>query len=385
MQSSLKSSDPPRRYAKLGFDFYGHGNAGDDMMLAGFLEVWPGSRPLFCKVSELQRSILKLRFPEVRWIVEDEREPDYDLWLGVGDTPLQVLSGFFFLEYLEIELEKASRKGAKIVMVGIGAESDAAREKSRFTELLAKVHLISTRDVATQELLVNSFGVEPGKIVCGEDLAHIYLQGVMADAPAFDDRPLELAVNYYTERMSRWESFSVLRWLGRQQSAARTVAYLSNESRLMPGMEARHYAEVAWYTCWGGHRDAVAILSPNRWALRLDGMVSHFATIQTVLSSRYHCLVSAAWSGCRIFGLGRSSKIETLCRGMDVGYSVEKHMRNEVLDRGARLAKHVSRVVLNSKADRSREAVRLLLERLFADGELESSGGTFEKTQESAP
>ncbi|HEY5228554.1 MAG TPA: polysaccharide pyruvyl transferase family protein, partial [Opitutaceae bacterium] len=342
-------------------------------------------RPLFCKVDRLQRLILKLRFPAVRWIVEGEQEPDYDLWLGVGDTPIQVLSGLFFLEYLEIEVEAARRKGAKIAMIGVGAESDAARQKARFSALLAKVDLISTRDDATQELLVGEFSVDPGKIVCGEDLAHIYLQRAMAEAPDVDERPLEVAVNYYAEKMSRWESFSVLRWLGRQQSAARTVAYLSNEARLMPGMEARRYAELAWYTCLGRHRDAIALVTPNRWALGLESMVSHFATIQTVLSSRYHCLLSAAWSGCRIFGLGRSSKVETLCRGMDVGYSLERRVCDDVLERGTRLAKQVPKMLLDSKAERSREAVRLVLARLFPGNEPLGAGAGLGNQKDAAP
>jgi len=356
----------PTPFTKLGFNFYGYGNVGDDMMLAGFLKVWPESRPLFSVVSRSQCSILSRRFPNVKWIAEGGAEPEYDLWLGVGDTPIQVLSGLFFLEYLEVELERARSNGAKVVFLGVGAEREALRERARFSKVLENVDLLLTRDAATHQILVHDFAIEPSSVYLGGDLAHIYLQEIIGPQWGLADRPLEIAVNYYAERKRRRSSLVALRWLQEQQSMAKTVAFLSNEARLLDGLEARHYAELAWVTCLNSRREAVALLSPNRWAASLDDMVAHFATIQTVMSSRYHCLLLAAWSGCRTYGLGRSSKIESLCGDIDIEFTSERALSNDALDRGMERAKRVPLSLLNSKADRSREAVRRALAQVGA-------------------
>ncbi|HZZ19644.1 MAG TPA: polysaccharide pyruvyl transferase family protein [Opitutaceae bacterium] len=344
------------------------------MMLAGFLEVWPRNRPLFCRVSSAQRAVLIHRFPSVKWIVAGEAEPLYDLWLGVGDTPIQVLSGLFFLEHLEAEFKKAKELGARIVLAGIGAEREAVREKIRFSAVLGQVDLISTRDHETRDLLSNEFSVDPAKLIIGDDLAHIYLQGAASGCPEVNDRPLEVAVNYYAERMPRKDSLTVLRWLKAQQIVPRSAAFLSNEARVMPSMESRHYAELAWATCLDRRGDAVAIITPNRWATDLDDTVRHFATVQTVLSSRFHCLLSAAWFGCRVYGLGRSSKVETLCVGLGISHVKERGIKAAVLERGAALARPVPAELLDSKAGNARAAVTQILARLAPD-ELETAGG----------
>jgi polysaccharide pyruvyl transferase WcaK-like protein len=348
------------------------------MMLAGFLEVWPRSRPLFCRVSAGQRSILRHRFPTVTWITGEESEPDYDLWLGVGDTPIQVLSGLFFLERLEAEFRRARSIGARIVLVGIGAEREATRERQRFSAALEQVDLISTRDAETRDLLAGEFSVEPAKIVVGEDLAHIYLQGLASGAPSVDERPLDVAVNYYAEGMSRRGSLAVLRWLKKKQSVPMNAAFLSNEARMMPGMESRHYAELAWATSLNRYSDSVALITPNRWAGDLDDMVCHYSTIKTVLSSRFHCLLSAAWFGCKVFGLGRSSKVETLCAGMGISHTKARGVSASALDIGFESARQVPVDLLDSKAGKAREAVSQLLLRL--SGEQETAIATRGKT-----
>jgi polysaccharide pyruvyl transferase WcaK-like protein len=351
------------------------------MMLAGFLEVWPRSRPLFCRVSSAQRAVLRLRFPTITWITETEAEPDYDLWLGVGDTPIQVLSGLFFLEHLEAEFKRAKALGARIVLIGIGAEREATRERARFTAVLDLVDMISTRDPDTKELLSREFAVETSKIIVGEDLAHVYLQGIAAGAPGVGERPLGVAVNYYAEGMSRRDSFSVLRWLKKQQSVPRTAAFLSNEARVTPAMESRHYAELAWATCLDRHSESVALIAPNRWASDLDDMVCHFATIQVVLSSRFHCLLSAAWFGCRVYGLGRSSKVETLCAGMGISHTTVRGINAAALDIGVESAREVPIDLLDKKASAARDAVVQLVARL-SSGEPEAVAGSLGKSMD---
>jgi len=334
------------------------------MMLAGFLDVWPKCRPLFCCVSKRQQSVLRHRFPLVMWIAEGEPEPRYDLWLGVGDTPIQVNSGLFFLEHLEIEFKKAKALGASIVLAGIGAEREATKERTRFSKALSMVDLISTRDGETSQMLTSEFSVDPSRIMVGEDLAHIYLKRLATRTTEMDLRPLGVAVNYYAEGMSRRDSLAVLRWLKRQQSVPRTAAFLSNEGRMTLSMESRHYAELAWCTCLDKQSESVALITPNCWAPDLDSMVCHFSMMQTVLSSRFHCLLSAAWFGCKVYGLGRSSKVATLCKGIGINFTERRGVNAATLDNGFSAAGPVCPKLLDTKAEGGRAAVEQLLCRL---------------------
>lgn len=298
-------------HAKLGFDFYGLGNVGDDLMLAGFLEVWGGRKPLFGVVRSVQQRILRRRFPEVTWLTPTDPAPPHDLWLGVGDTPVQVLSGTWFLEHLERELLVSSMRDIPVLFIGIGVEHEAVRQRDRFRKVLERVSYISTRDEASAGCLSDEFDVPRDRISVGDDLANICLDRTMLPFYAEEVRPLDLALNYYSENGDRRQWWTVHRWL-QERGRDRSVVILANECRMLPGSEAGRYAEMAWLFSLRRRMEPLPLLAPNRWAARISDMISHFSTVRTVMSSRYHCLLAAAWAGCRVVALSRSSKIEVL-------------------------------------------------------------------------
>jgi polysaccharide pyruvyl transferase WcaK-like protein len=302
-------------HAKLGFDFFGTGNVGDDFMLAGFLEVWAGRRPLFGVVTRTQQKVLRFRFPSVEWLVAGDPEPPYDLWLGVGDTPIQILSGPYFLAHLEREILPLIGRKCRVAFLGVGVEREAVRVKDRFRKVLDRVDYISTRDEFSHRSLVEDFGVPAAKVFPGEDLAHIYLSKAMGPCrqeTATSTRPLDLAVNFYGEGATRWQWLSVHRWL-QDYSSRGTVTALGNECRLFPGSEAWRYAELSWLLYFRRPVQAPPpLLIPNYWASTVGELAAHFPSMGTVLSSRFHCILAAAWAGCRVGVLSRSSKIEAL-------------------------------------------------------------------------
>jgi polysaccharide pyruvyl transferase WcaK-like protein len=296
------------RFSKLGFSFYGSGNVGDDLMLAGFLREWQNRRPLFCVVPIEQKRVLVARFPEVLWCAPQERQPEYDLWLGVGDTPIQIKSGLFMLELLEKEYAICAQKKIPMAFIGIGVEQEAVYQVKRFRRILENAISISTRDLDSFKILTTNFGLPAERIFVGDDLAHIPLAALFDTRTELDLRPLDLAVNFYAEHSNWWNHFVINQWLY-MQSKKRTVAILANETRMFPKSECRRYAEQAWYFVLGRKSCGIPLLSPNPWALRLNDLVSHFTSINVVISSRYHCLMAAAWAGCRVSVIARSSKI----------------------------------------------------------------------------
>ena len=346
-------------HAKLGFDFYGLGNAGDDLMLAGFLDIWRCRKPLFAVVSKSQQKILERRFPEIMWLTSNDQQPSYDLWLGVGDTPIQVLSGPWFLEYLERELVGPFSRNIPVIFVGIGVEREATQQKARFHEILKRVHYISTRDEKSAECLIEEFGVDGNRVIVGDDLANIYLSRSVGRCYTDEARSLDLAVNYFSENASRFQWWAVHRWL-QDCSLTRSVAVLANECRLLPGSEARRYAELAWLCTLRRPLEPLPLLMPNRWATRVGDLVSHLSPIHTVMSSRFHCLLAAAWAGCKVVALSRSSKIEMLRSRLGLA-EVCPPFTPDRLDTAYRDAKQVPFARLEAMCEKAAAATRLVL------------------------
>ena len=225
---------------------------------------------------------------------------------------MQVLSGLWFLEYLERELVLPFSKGIPVLFVGIGVEREATQQKERYHSILKRVAYISARDSKSAQCLISDFGVKGEKVLVGDDLANIYLSRAVGTSHAVDTRPLDLALNYYAENAGRVQWWVVHRWL-QSMSRSRSVAIMANEGRLLPGSEARRYAELSWLFTLSRSHEPLPLLIPNRWSPCVGDLVAHFSSIQTVMSSRLHCLLAAAWAGCRTIALSRSSKIEMLC------------------------------------------------------------------------
>ncbi len=339
LTSSQQQPRPvPEAYVRLGFDFYGTGNAGDDLMLAGFLQLWNRPERLVCRVSATQRLVLQSRFPDVLWVTSDRELPSYNEWIGVGDTPIQILSGPYFLDYLEQEMNAPHHSGVTFKFIGIGGEAEAVTERARFKPLLEKCKVITTRDAQTAKLLRDEFALHNVRIVPGSDLAHVTLNGLSPSAPI--KRDIEVAINYYSEQRRLPHLWSLFRFFRKYKGSA---VFLSNEAREFSGSEPRLYRRMRWLF---GKR--VPYLGPHYGSATAD-WVSHYDRIRVVIGSRYHVLLAAAWRGCRVSGIGRSSKIKNLCSELNVPICGESFGVEDILQAVA-CAKHVPRKLLEQKA-----------------------------------
>lgn len=92
----------------------------------------------------------------------------------------------------------------------------------------------------------------------------------------------------------------------------------------------------------------------------LDELVSHFLGYKVGMSYRYHSLLSAAWAGCKIVALERSSKISAL--SMELGISlVTAPLNYEKLCAGFESACVIPKSVLEGFAQRAQDSTGSLL------------------------
>lgn len=312
--------DVPAGTHVLGFDFYGAGNIGDDIMLGGFLSSLPGARLVgHCHDLESQR----LRFPQVSWLdpkgEDSEALPQEVLrrggaWLGVGDTPFQISSGPWFLHKLAAAAREL-RPGVPMLMVGVGAERKVTALRATVRPVLDRVDQIWARDAKSAQLLVD-WGASPDRVHVAADLAHAFLgkrAGVASSA-----RPYALAVNFYSERRMPL-SLAALRTFIARRNAVAPVLLMATDDR--PQMEAALFSKLSRSRSWGGLGSGPGLAQPaslpNYRTGSMEELIAPFAEVETLLSSRYHAIICAAWSGCRIGVLGgRSSKLDDLAEDL---------------------------------------------------------------------
>jgi hypothetical protein len=117
----------------IGHHFYGAGNLGDDLMLAGFLRAWSafgGATPLTC-ATPFDRAGQERRFPQVAWLPYDHETREQairecSVWLGLGGPAFETISGPWMMEHLEVELELCRRHGKPMFFLCVGVSNPEA-------------------------------------------------------------------------------------------------------------------------------------------------------------------------------------------------------------------------------------------------------------------
>jgi polysaccharide pyruvyl transferase WcaK-like protein len=300
---------------RIGFDFFGAGNVGDDLMLAGFLDLVPPGVVIRGDLPADSIPPMRVRFPRVEWNPLPAGKPHSgEVWIGPGDTPFQILSGRGGLTRLQAALHTHGFGSA--LMIGVGAEREARSEKVLGRAIVSRLDCISTRDQMSRDLLVDSFDAAPATISVGSDLANVFLQRASESSWNNSTRAVAAGVNYYAERFDLRTRLALVRFF--RTTSQRPAVFLANELRPF-----RH-AELALYVghrrLWNlwNRRGVVPLVAPNYMAPRVEDLVAHLAQIGTVVAARYHCLLAAAWYGCKVCGIARSSKIEQLCQDLDI-------------------------------------------------------------------
>ena len=287
----------------VGHNFFGAGNFGDDLMLAGFLEAAPDDVELIvCTPHDIFSQIA--RFPHVRWLPEDAdvREGalrDADVWLGLGDTPFQLDSGPWLLDHNLRDAEQCVALGKPMYFVGVGSESPAAAADPRARAILAAAEHIWVRD--EHSLATLRAYVEDARISLGADLAHLSLArrarpqreaGTVGLLLAFEDR-------------SRVDLGVVERFI--TADAARPVRWLVQEARPLPYVERWLLSELR-----PDARARLRIMDVDYRTSALDDYLRSFGAPEVTITSRYHGALVAAWHDSNVLVVPRSPKLRAI-------------------------------------------------------------------------
>jgi polysaccharide pyruvyl transferase WcaK-like protein len=318
----------------LAFDFYGDGNIGDDLMLAGFLD---GLKTLNCKAQIVGSSkvgiyILKKRFPSVSWIAKEEfnalgaGKPRDGLLAGVGDTPLQILCGReWMLDYL-LNLNKLFM-GMRRVMVNIGAESEIRSHMEEFKIAVSKYERISTRDEMSATIARELLPDSSNRVIVGGDLASLALR-LVSFPPRGAATSIAQSLILAGDTLNQQDLSAVAEYLVNAESP---VDFIANDINTHSVMEQALYKRLAPRKFFGLLRRG-QMRVPDYDTSDWKQLVQPYMKSDVVVSARYHGLLCAAYSGCRIGAIARSSKVEALARELNVPFCLppltESKIRN---------------------------------------------------------
>lgn len=305
---SLESSLPPPRALRLhiGHHFFGAGNLGDDLMLAGFLQATSqcGDELRLTCCSPFDSGSQPRRFPQIDWLAYDlpSRESAIaacDAWVGVGGTPFQVAVGTWFLDHLTAELELCRKYKKPMFYIGVGVDEPAALENSQARNLLGNAIQFWTRDPRSAELILAA-GART-KVTAAADLAHIYFS---SKAPL----PIEQGTVGYVLNFEDLGQFDPRAFCALStQLAGYSQRWLVQECRMLDGSESAIYASLP-SEC----KSRLELRAPDYQNGTIDAMLESWGSFQTLISSRYHACLIGAWAGARVVAVERSEKIRGL-------------------------------------------------------------------------
>ncbi len=298
-------------YAKLGFRFYGAGNVGDDLMLEGFLSLCPKELSLFGVTDTCRLATLKRRFPAVLWLLPHEQEPNYDFWLGVGDTPFQCLSGDYFIRQLEEDILPLPAN-IRVALIGVGVETESIRYRERFQRIINRVNLITTRDKNSFTFLTNNYDLSCTRLESTADLAHVCLKIISSKSSVQADKLYNLAINMYNEKFNYLSLLNIY-LKARKLNREHKLVFLSNEFRNLKGSEVNTFQTFGLLSGSSLTHQNPTLVTPAYFTSKTETFTEVFTVIDRLASSRYHCLLMGAWLGCQCLGITRSSKIQTVC------------------------------------------------------------------------
>ena len=349
----------------IGFDFYGAGNIGDDLMIAGFIKAISQiySQDSSCKLYSLTRwniNSQRVRFPEIAWIsTTDSISEKYldssqiQCWAGIGDTPFQLTSGEWFLEFQLSQLNNINSFQNK-VLVSVGAESEIEPRSRDFAKIADVFDRISTRDIHSYKIITQLLGIAEDRIYCGADLANISLFNLVYQKKF--EKKFNLGLIVAGDTLSKKDIRSVGNFI---QNSSEPIAFIAGETRLLNYVERGIYARLTRFPL-SKVKKMSTLCVPHYDKGSIEDLVAPICACETIISSRYHGLLTAAWAGCKVAAIGRSSKVSALAELLKIPYA-ELPITPEKLKTLSEQAVIVSTDILLSLKEKALQSVAFAL------------------------
>ena len=309
------------RSVYVGFNFWGHGNIGDDLMIAGFqkaLTSCPGVQFKTHIATSYFIESQRLRFPDIAWHRElpdnarDRASGIHTTWVGPGATPFQLTCGDYVLKYWLEQLPFIKTFDRKC-LVNVGAELEIEPEKEQFSLIARSLDKISTRDQHSADIMINMLGVDASRVYSGADLANIILADYMEQSKKAQKR-FHVGVIIAGDTLSGEDidgvkDYLVTRW--------RPVSFIAGDVRDLERHECHIFKQMTADLGWWTKRKLVLSI-PDYMNGDMRALLLPIADCSTVISSRYHGLLIAAWMGCKVAAIARSSKIPPLAKELQI-------------------------------------------------------------------
>ena len=301
-----------RRRLHIGHHFFGSGNVGDDLMLAGFLQaVGDGVELTCCSACDVESQ--RRRFPSVRWLpytleAREQAVRECGAWVGVGDTPFQLSVGPWFLEHLRGELEMCRRLGKPMTFVGVGVGDAEALADDRARAVLDYATAVWARDQWSADAM--SKACDARKVRLGGDLAHVWLRAHPPRRSSPEPDVTGYVLNFEDPRQFRREALCAL---VESLPASQKQRWLVQEVRPLPGSEME-----LWSGLPGPCIQRLDLRKPDYAAGSVDDLLAPWGAPARVLSSRYHGALVAAWAGSRVVAIERSVKVSGLVSELEL-------------------------------------------------------------------
>ena len=292
-----------KRRLHIGHHFFGSGNLGDDLMLAGFLGAIGEDVELTC-CSAYDVKSQRRRFPGVQWLPYAQASraaaiQACDAWVGVGDTPFQLSVGPWFLDHLAGEMEICRAAVKPMFFVGVGIEGREALRDERARAVLEYATRVWARDAWSAEELSKACGA--AKVRQGADLAHVCLRDHPPRGP-LEPNAVGYVLNFEDPAQFNHDAFCALVDAAGSGTSHR---WLVQEVRTLPGSELD-----LWPTLPEACRAQLELRRPDYAAPSVDELLAPWGRPGRVISSRYHGALAAAWSGARVAAVERSGKVK---------------------------------------------------------------------------
>ncbi len=351
----------------LNFDFYGSGNLGDDLSLDGFIRGVKGSGiELNCSVrGDFEHQ--KFRFPDIKFYTRSQRyeiAKQCPVWVGAGDTPIQIRSGDWFLTRLERDYSFARANGIKCYMLGVGAEREASTQSERYEAALEGVRLIWTRDAQTASFLKEHLGIPEENLRLASDLANISLSKIFGNINN-DRRKYDIGFCYYDESPDISELTELRSFLKDQTKRRKNILMFANavstDNKFEYGIYKRMFNPMQRRFSSG-----IKFLIPDYYGKHsLKDLTEHYGNCETVITSRYHALLAGAWAGCKLVSLQRSSKVTELANLLGIEEVTKPFTSSKINDAFER-ARTADREILRRFRDLSLESIREFISEIKA-------------------
>lgn len=346
----------------IGHHFYGAGNLGDDIMLAGFLHALSASGIELCLscCSPFDLESQKRRFPQIEWLpyTREARQSaiaSSDGWLGLGGAPFQSDSGEWFVDHLADEAMWCKQQNLPMWFLGVGVNNREVFELPQTRILLDCVQGIWTRDAVSANHIAEHF--PRSKIRVSADLANIFLQRrATYEDCAPDPGCIGLCLNFEDRSMFDVQKLEATILMPRSED----FAWLIQEVRPLDFSErcllAMFSADV---------KKRLHVREPCYARASVGELLDAWGRCDTVVSSRYHAGLVQAWRGGRLTLVARSQKLIGLADQLSCPI-IDSIVGISQIDKAFVDAKNVNRASLSGLAQLAENSVTQWLAELCA-------------------